>query len=542
LIDTDGDNLSDFLETKHYESNPLDVDTDGDGLNDDVEVTLGTNLNDVDSDDDGLTDGNEDANTNGIYDIGTETNPLNSDTDGDGASDAAEDLNANGIVDEGETDPLDADSNPSSASLIAGTEDLQIIYAGEISAAESNEDVCAIDGCVLTLFVTASQASAAGINPFDIVWYHDVNEDQLIDVSPNSPEVLNGIPEPDTPETIVTLVPGTTDLYEVSATVFFNSKFAVGGVKALALGGLSVASGSGSGAKGGDYPYIDSFSLTSFGNLSDGFGGMLDPVDLNSIEDTLTFKTNEDLAFSFDLYENQGLNNIEHIGFYLNNKGPDLKTKDYDTSIVFDKYSSEELTLSDPNGLLDSYDFNIKEIDAYNFKITYYLTFSETFDASNFYITAWDSDKNPTYKTFEGILQISDSENLGDEAIYENKKTFENNEVFDDDSPSLTSLENIPTSHENPSDEIVEIPEPVVSLRQLLQKVQADAVIPTNTACGDESVLKNGICVIDIIKQESEKSDRISIIIGIFILEIILGTLIGVIFRTQRKQHLMVQK
>jgi hypothetical protein len=254
------------------------------------------------------------------------------------------------------------------------------------------------------------------------------------------------------------------------------------------------------------------------------------------------FKTNEKLAFSFDLYENQGLNNIEHIGLYLNNIGPDLKTKDYDTSIVFDKYSSEELTLSDPNGLIESYDFNIKEIDAYNFKITYYLAFSQTFDTSNFYITAWDSDKNPSYKTFEGVLQISDSENLGDKVVYENEKTFENNEVFDDNSPSSTSLENSSTSLENSSDEFVEIPEPVVSLRQLLQKMQADAVMPTNTACGDDSVLKNGMCVADIVKQESEKFDRISIIIGIFILEIILGALIGIIFRTQRKQHLMVQK
>ena len=29
--------------------------------------------------------------------------------------------------------------------------------------------------------------------------------------------------------------------------------------------------------------------------------------------------------------------------------------------------------------------------------------------------------------------------------------------------------------------------------------------MPSNTACGDGSVLKNGICVNDIAKQESEK-------------------------------------
>ena len=117
-----------------------------------------------------------------------------------------------------------------------------------------------------------------------------------------------------------------------------------------------------------------------------------------------------------------------------------------------------------------------------------------------------------------------------------NEKTFENNEVFDDDPESSS-----PTSLESPSDALVEIPEPVVSLRQLLEKVQAEADIPSNNACGDDAVLKNGICIADTAKQESEKSDRISIIIGIFILEIILGALVGIIFTKQRKKHLMVQ-
>ncbi len=229
--DTDGDDLLDGDEVNIHSTNPFVADTDGDSLNDGLEAGIGTNPLVADTDGDGLTDDIE---------IILGTDPLDSDTDADGSSDGAEDLNANGIVDDGETDPLDPNSSPSKASLIAGTETLNVLYAGEISAAESNEDICAIDGCVMTIFVTASQAIAAGLpNPFDIVWFHDSNEDQLIDVSPDSPEVLNRIPAPDTPTTTVTLVPGTTDLYEVSATVFFNSKFAVGGVKALALGSLA---------------------------------------------------------------------------------------------------------------------------------------------------------------------------------------------------------------------------------------------------------------------------------------------------------------
>jgi hypothetical protein len=81
------------------------VDTDGDGLSDLVESTvLGTNPNDVDTDKDGLVDGNDgvvplvtlpggvDVNGDGFVDgeqaLGTD--PNNSDTDGDGVSDGDE--------------------------------------------------------------------------------------------------------------------------------------------------------------------------------------------------------------------------------------------------------------------------------------------------------------------------------------------------------------------------------------------------------------------------------------------------------------------
>ncbi len=126
--------------------------------------------------------------------------------------------------------------------------------------------------------------------------------------------------------------------------------------------------------------------------------GILEPVDLDSITQPLVYKPHEDLVFSFDLFENQGINYVEHVGLYLNNNGQDLKTKDYDTSIVYDKYSPEELILSDPNGLIESYEFNITEIDRTNFKVTFDLTFSKTFDPTNFYVTVWDLDKNVDYK------------------------------------------------------------------------------------------------------------------------------------------------
>ena len=66
-----------------------EVDSDGDGLLDDLENTTCTEVNNDDTDGDGLLDGTEDANHNGLLDMG-ETDPCNKDTDNDGMPDGWE--------------------------------------------------------------------------------------------------------------------------------------------------------------------------------------------------------------------------------------------------------------------------------------------------------------------------------------------------------------------------------------------------------------------------------------------------------------------
>ena len=80
LADTDSDGLSDGDEVNTYSTDPLDNDSDDDDLDDGDEViTHFTDPNDTDSDDDDLSDGTE-------VDTYT-TNPLLADTNGDGFSD-----------------------------------------------------------------------------------------------------------------------------------------------------------------------------------------------------------------------------------------------------------------------------------------------------------------------------------------------------------------------------------------------------------------------------------------------------------------------
>jgi hypothetical protein len=86
--DSDGDTLLDVEET-FWGLNPNNVDSDGDGLHDDQEFNGITDPLRADTDGDGLKDGVEDANHNGIVDVG-ETNPTLWDSDGDGVSDGDE--------------------------------------------------------------------------------------------------------------------------------------------------------------------------------------------------------------------------------------------------------------------------------------------------------------------------------------------------------------------------------------------------------------------------------------------------------------------
>ncbi len=110
--DDDGDGVPDLTDIDPYDP---ESDSDGDGISDidetggDGVYDVGTDSNpqDDDTDNDNIPDGIEDINQNGVID-GTETDPSNPDTDGDGINDGVEDRNQNGMLDDGETNPLDA--------------------------------------------------------------------------------------------------------------------------------------------------------------------------------------------------------------------------------------------------------------------------------------------------------------------------------------------------------------------------------------------------------------------------------------------------
>lgn len=130
--DSDGDNLSDELESQHG-TDPYNADTDGDGVADGDEINIyGANPLNADTDGDGLTDGNELFWTN--------TDPLLWDTDGDGWGDGDE-VNNRG------TDPTNASSFPGSGNVAGNTapaaEAAPSSYQGDTAPVPQSEIVTA---------------------------------------------------------------------------------------------------------------------------------------------------------------------------------------------------------------------------------------------------------------------------------------------------------------------------------------------------------------------------------------------------------------
>jgi hypothetical protein len=157
--DDDNDGLSDQAELG-LGSNPTDADSDDDGVSDGVEVLPGEdsdgdgviNILDPDSDDDGLFDGTElglgcnGAGTNAgagncIPDAdggATTTDPTNADTDGGGVPDGVEDANHNGVIDVGEGDRNDPNDDDSDGDGIPNA--IEITLATDPLDADSDDD------------------------------------------------------------------------------------------------------------------------------------------------------------------------------------------------------------------------------------------------------------------------------------------------------------------------------------------------------------------------------------------------------------------
>jgi hypothetical protein len=188
------------------------------------------------------------------------------------------------------------------------------------------------------------------------------------------------------------------------------SSWAVGGVKALALG----SSGSGSG----------SVSAPSFTTPppSFSFGGVLDadgvPVkiktitfDITSLENEVKkqiIETGESTEFKFAMFENSGGDNLTHFEFLINLTGDLREYHNSDTYIIYDKY--EELIINDPNGFFKHVDFDISSLGRFEALVDIDITFANAMPESDILLRTWDLDRNSQDILLKNAIEILDTE------------------------------------------------------------------------------------------------------------------------------------
>ena len=179
----------------------------------------------------------------------------------------------------------------------------------------------------------------------------------------------------------------------------------------------SIFSGLGGGGGGTAVPLITGSSLflepeAGITLLGEGISSGVEPlkVNLDDSSGPVTIQTGEDTTFTFDIYENQGITNLEHVTMYFfigedaNLSANHNDVSKSDTYILFDTGQSVHVT--DPHGYFENASFDVSEIDPWNLKIKYDITFAKPMETSSLLIRTWDNDKNTADKILLNALKV----------------------------------------------------------------------------------------------------------------------------------------
>jgi len=261
------------------------------------------------------------------------------------------------------------------------------------------------DGCTVSFTFSQDDLDSLGIEVSQVRIFHDSSEDGDFD---DEGEILD--------TTVVTV---DTELFEASVIEKFTSKFAVGGVKALALGG------------GGGSAYAPSFTKPppsfSFDTTLDSDGVPIvvkkiefDMLDFENEVETEIIATGEHVEFRFAIFENSGGENIDHFEFLINLTGTLRAYHNSDTYIIYDEEPSifwsdanqqeaiPTLTVKDPHGLFENVDFDIEPFGDYLAVVTLNITFANEMSESDIYLRMWDAERNSRDVIIKNAIEIID--------------------------------------------------------------------------------------------------------------------------------------
>jgi len=186
-------------------------------------------------------------------------------------------------------------------------------------------------------------------------------------------------------------------------------------VNALGFLKTSSALGFGGGGSGPAPPTITSSTISlepdpSFTQLGlASYFGVPTVIDLGDSSGPISIQTSQSITFTFDIYENQGINNLEHVTMYFfagdtTDLGNSEIISKSDTYILFDTRKS--VYVIDPHGYFANAEFVLSEKDTWNFEIKYDITFAKPMETSSILIRSWDNDKNTADKIFINAIEV----------------------------------------------------------------------------------------------------------------------------------------
>jgi len=181
-------------------------------------------------------------------------------------------------------------------------------------------------------------------------------------------------------------------------------------------GGAAGVNFGGGGGGGPSAPTIFGSSLSSGSDttftqlgLEGSTDGIISIQDLDDSTEPITIQTNDPINLTFDLYENGGIYNVEHITMYFfpgdaTGLGHSEIVSNSDTYILFDRGQSTHVI--DPHGYFANAEFDLSQIDAWNLEINYAITFAKPMDVTSLLIRTWDLDRNTGDKLLVNALEV----------------------------------------------------------------------------------------------------------------------------------------
>jgi len=244
---------------------------------------------------------------------------------------------------------------------------------------------CAIISCQVSFTFTQDDLDELEILLAQIRIFLDSNENGDLDTD----EAVT--------TTIVSTSPGS---FIATADEEFGSKFAIGGVKFLALGGLGSAFDLSPPSFNARVFDEDDHNLNINGNL------FKLPNFENQIS-TQTFDVGEKITMKFIAFEQRGVESLVHFEFLTNLTEKIRGYTSSDTYLIYDKDS--EIQVTDPNGLFSDVSFSISD-DGNLVFITVELTFAKPMDSSDVIIRMWDEKQQSLDTIIKDMLRITGDE------------------------------------------------------------------------------------------------------------------------------------